>query len=187
MERTPRPHQSPADCSALSPGPTGDVGHKPTPRDVIGAIRDDTVAVRAPWNEKGGLTPRLNLGLIAGLIVIIAIGGAACSGGSSTTGGADLSPAAQRGEQLSRSNGCAGCHGQNFEGGAGPSWIGLAGSEVKLVDGTTVVADDAYLIAAIGAPSQELVDGYTLKMPANNLSDAEIDDIVAYINTLADG
>ena len=52
--------------------------------------------------------------------------------------------------------------------------------------GTTVVADDAYLTAAIAEPSRDLVDGYTLKMPANNLDDTEIADIVAYINALAD-
>jgi cytochrome c oxidase subunit 2 len=88
------------------------------------------------------------------------------------------------GEQLSRSMGCAGCHGQDFGGGAGPEWIGLAGSDVELEDGTIVVADTAYLIRAIADPSAELVAGYTLKMPANNLTDAEIADIVAYIETL---
>ena len=94
---------------------------------------------------------------------------------------------AVNGEQLSRSKGCAGCHGPDFGGGAGPGWIGLAGSDVELADGTVVVADTDYLIRAIADPSAELVADYTLKMPANNLSDAEIADIVAYIETLADG
>jgi cytochrome c oxidase subunit 2 len=88
------------------------------------------------------------------------------------------------GEQLSRSNGCAGCHGPDFGGGAGPSWIGLAGSDVELADGTVVVADTAYLTRAIADPSAELVADYNLKMPANRLSDAEIADIVAFIETL---
>ncbi len=127
--------------------------------------------------------------LAAGVTLILVIGAVACGSEAGTAGDSaiDLSPAAKNGEQLSRTNGCAGCHGQNFEGGAGPGWIGLAGSEVTLVDGSTLVADDAYLTAAIADPSKDLVDGYTLKMPANNLSDAEIADIVAYINTLADG
>ena len=43
-----------------------------------------------------------------------------------TSGGASVT----NGEQLARSSGCAGCHGQNFGGGAGPSLVGLAGSEV---------------------------------------------------------
>jgi cytochrome c oxidase subunit 2 len=100
--------------------------------------------------------------------------------GATVAGGAD--PA--NGEQLSRSSGCAGCHGQDFGGGAGPGWIGLAGSDVELTDGTVVVADTAYLTRAIADPSAELVAGYNLKMPANNLSDAEIADIVAFIETL---
>lgn len=100
--------------------------------------------------------------------------------GATVAGGGD--PA--NGEQLSRSSGCAGCHGQDFGGGAGPEWIGLAGSDVELADGTVVVADTAYLTRAIADPSAELVAGYNLKMPANRLSDAEIADIVAFIETL---
>lgn len=91
------------------------------------------------------------------------------------------------GEQLSRSQGCAGCHGPDFGGGAGPEWIGLAGSEVTLADGSTVVADTAYLVRAIADPAAELVAGYNLRMPANSLSDEEIAHIVAFIETLADG
>ena len=127
--------------------------------------------------------------IAAGVTLILTVGAAACGGDDGTADDAaatELSPAAQNGEQLSRSMGCAGCHGQNFEGGAGPSWIGLAGSQVTLVDGSTLLADDAYLTAAIANPSRDLVADYTLKMPANNLTDAEIADIVAYINTLAD-
>jgi cytochrome c oxidase subunit 2 len=100
--------------------------------------------------------------------------------GATVAGGGD--PA--NGEQLSRSSGCAGCHGQDFGGGAGPGWIGLAGSDVELADGTVVVADRAYLTRAIADPSAELVADYNLKMPANSLSDAEIADIVAFIETL---
>ena len=100
-----------------------------------------------------------------------------------SAGGGD----AVRGEQLARSTGCAGCHGQDFGGGAGPSLVGLAGAEVPLEDGTTVIADTAYLIRSIADPGAEVVADYNLRMPANNLSDAEIADVVAYIETLADG
>lgn len=126
--------------------------------------------------------------IAAGVTAIMAVGGASCASDATSgdSAASDLSPTAQRGEQLARSSGCAGCHGQDFGGGAGPGWVGLAGSEVTLVDGTTVVADDAYVTAAIAEPSKDLVDGYTLKMPPNNLDDAEVADIVAYINALAD-
>jgi cytochrome c1 len=50
-----------------------------------------------------------------------------------------------------------------------------------------VIADDEYLTAAIADPSAQIREGYNLRMPANNLTDEEIADIVAYINSLADG
>jgi cytochrome c oxidase subunit 2 len=107
----------------------------------------------------------------------------ATASGSANSGGGD----AVNGEQLARSMGCAGCHGQNFGGGAGPSLVGLAGTDVLLADGTTVLADTAYLTRAIANPSADLVADYNLRMPANGLNDAEIADIVAFIETLADG
>jgi cytochrome c oxidase subunit 2 len=103
--------------------------------------------------------------------------------GTSAGGGGDP----VKGEELARSTGCAGCHGQDFGGGAGPSLVGLAGSEVLLEDGTIVVADTAYLVRSIADPSAERVADFNLNMPANSLSDEEIDDVVAYIETLADG
>lgn len=103
------------------------------------------------------------------------------------TAGGGAGGDAVNGEELARSMGCAGCHGQDFGGGAGPPLVGLAGSEVLLDDGSTVVADQAYLVRSIADPSAELVADYNLRMPANSLSDAEIDDVVAFIETLADG
>jgi cytochrome c oxidase subunit II len=140
-------------------------------------------------------------GAATAVTTVMALAAVSCGGGADDTqSGAiadresstvDGSPATAGvdpvvGEQLSRSSGCAGCHGQNFDGGAGPGWIGLAGSERMLADGTTVVADTDYLIRAIAEPSAEVVAGYSLRMPANNLSDAEIVDIVAFIETLSD-
>lgn len=130
-----------------------------------------------------GRSMRLLLGVV--VTIAMAVSGVACGADAGSDAGPSLPPAAASGRQLAQSSGCAGCHGQNFEGGAGPSLVGLAGSEVQLADGTTVIADDAYLTRAITNPADQLVDGYTLKMPANNLSDAEVADIVAFIKTLA--
>jgi cytochrome c oxidase subunit 2 len=127
--------------------------------------------------------------LAAGITALMAVGSVACGSDAepSSQGTADPTSSVAIGEQLSRSQGCAGCHGTNFEGGAGPGWVGLAGSEIRLTDGTTVIADDEYLTTAIADPAAQLHEGYTLRMPANNLTDDEIADIVAYINSLADG
>jgi cytochrome c oxidase subunit 2 len=85
---------------------------------------------------------------------------------------------------VSNSNGCASCHGTDGQGGAGPKWVGLAGSDVTLEDGIVVVADDDYLRRAVVDPSAEIVAGYTLKMPENSLGDDEVADVIAYIHDL---
>jgi cytochrome c oxidase subunit 2 len=146
--------------------------------------------------------------LAAGVTLTMALAAVACGGGDDegTTGApattaapgvvttqappantAPLDPAAQRGQEISRTQGCAGCHGADFGGGAGPSWIGLAGSEVLLADGTTVVADDAYLVRSIAEPNAQIVADYALQMPANSLTDEQIADVVAFIKTLSGG
>lgn len=141
------------------------------------------------------------LALATGTTVALAVAAVACGDDGDESGAVVDAPvssdasgdpaaagaSAETGEQLSRSQGCAGCHGRDFEGGAGPGWVGLAGSEILLADGTTVIADDEYLTTAIADPSAQLHEGYTLRMPANNLTDEEIAHIVAYINSLADG
>ncbi len=113
------------------------------------------------------------------LLAALAVGVGACGGSSS-----DLSELAQRGKETSNNNGCASCHGANGQGGVGPTWIDLAGSEVELADGSTVVADEAYLLRSILEPDAEIVAGYTLKMPVNGLSEAEAADVVSYIEEL---
>jgi cytochrome c oxidase subunit 2 len=129
--------------------------------------------------------------LVAGssLTLVLAVAAVACGSdadqaGSGAAPASAATDAAAYGEQLSRSSGCAGCHGANFGGGAGPGWIGLAGSERELTDGSVVIADTEYLIRAIADPAAELVADYTLRMPANNLSDDEIAAIVAFIESL---
>jgi cytochrome c oxidase subunit 2 len=104
------------------------------------------------------------------------------------SGGADvtLSEAGARGRKIALSSGCAGCHGANGQGGVGPTWKGLAGSDVELRDGSVIVADDAYLVRAIKEPGADLRAGYNLQMPQNRLSDAEIADVVAYIKDLGE-
>ena len=95
-----------------------------------------------------------------------------------------LSPVASQGRDLARSSGCAACHGRNGDGGVGPAWKGLAGSTVAFTGSTSTVADTEYLSASISDPSAQLRQGYSLKMPENDLSAEEIEKIVAYIEEL---
>jgi cytochrome c oxidase subunit II len=94
----------------------------------------------------------------------------------------------QRGQALSQNNGCLACHSLTGAKGIGPTWKGLAGEVVKLVDGTTVTADDAYLQEAIVNPNKQITAGFPPGvMPQtykNVLSDQQIQDIIAYMKTI---
>ena len=48
-----------------------------------------------------------------------------------------------------------------------------------------VTADDAYLTESIVDPTAQVVDGFTVAMPATDLTDDEVADLVAYIGSLA--
>ncbi|QIZ76709.1 c-type cytochrome [Ferrimonas lipolytica] len=88
------------------------------------------------------------------------------------------------GKALALSKGCIACHKATSDGLIGPGWGGLAGSERSFVDGTTAIADDAYLRAAITNPNAQIVEGFVPSMPAMPLTDAEVEALVEYINTL---
>ena len=90
-----------------------------------------------------------------------------------------------RGEQVADDKGCVACHGVAGVGGVGPKWTGLFGSQRNLESGETVVADGPYLERSIADPAAQVVQGYTVEMPENDLTASEIDDVVAYIESLS--
>jgi cytochrome c oxidase subunit 2 len=90
-----------------------------------------------------------------------------------------------RGKVLVANNGCAACHTIDGTKSIGPTWLGLAGSQVELVGGATVTADDDYLAESIRAPQAKIVAGFeNQQMLQFNLTDEQIADIIAYIKTL---
>jgi cytochrome c oxidase subunit II len=91
---------------------------------------------------------------------------------------------AAAGAKLFLQLGCATCH--VTEGtGSGPSLQGMFGRELKLQNGRTVVADDAFLRSTILNPVP--VPGYPPIMPTfqGQMSEDEILQIIAYIKSLA--
>lgn len=96
--------------------------------------------------------------------------------------------AVARGMQLAIDKGCAACHTVDGTPSTGPTWKGLAGSTRPLESGETVVADKAYLFNSIVDPGAQIVEGFPAIMPttyADSLTEAEINDLVAYIQSLA--
>jgi cytochrome c oxidase subunit 2 len=98
--------------------------------------------------------------------------------------------------------GCVACHSVDGAPGVGPTWQGLYLREEQMADGTTVVADEAYIRNAILNPNAQIVQGYNPNIMPQNYVDqfvvkqdeiatsegVEIDiveDLIAYIKTLS--
>jgi cytochrome c oxidase subunit 2 len=117
---------------------------------------------------------------VSGALLIALVVAVGCGGSV----GSDLSPQAADGRRVANTSGCASCHGADGSGGVGPAFVGLYGSEVTLADGSTVVADDAYLRRSITDPDAERVEGYAVNMPSTDLDVDEIEAVLAYIREL---
>jgi cytochrome c oxidase subunit 2 len=99
----------------------------------------------------------------------------------------DKSPA-EAGAQLFTSLACSNCHLENNTG-RGPSLQRLYGSAVKLGDGATVKADDAYLRESILNPGAKTVAGYPNDMPTFQglVTEEQVAMIIQYIKSIGPG
>ncbi len=120
------------------------------------------------------------------MLALFAVALLPACGADGSTAGVELPPAATEGREVTRDKGCAACHGSNGDGGVAPPFVGLFGSEVELQGGEPVIADREYIVESIVDPGAKLVEGYNLPMPRTELSPAEIDAVVAYIEALAE-
>ncbi len=92
-----------------------------------------------------------------------------------------------RGQQLATSYGCVNCHSIDGSPKTGPTWLHLYESNVKLSDGSTVVADDNYLKTSIINANVQIVAGFPSNvMPdfSTVLDQTMVESLVAYIKTL---
>lgn len=87
-----------------------------------------------------------------------------------------------------RNNYCVGCHTTLGGKANGPTFLGLAGSEVTLESGETVIADDAYLRRSIVDPRAQIVAGFPSElMPdffGDTLTEQDINNVIEYIKSL---
>jgi cytochrome c oxidase subunit II len=92
-----------------------------------------------------------------------------------------------RGQLVVAQNGCASCHSTDGTKGIGPTWAHLYQSVVTLDNGAKVTADQTYLVNSVLQPNLQVVAGYPPnRMPnfADSLTQKNVDDIVAYIESL---
>ena len=93
---------------------------------------------------------------------------------------------ATRGLEVARQNGCVACHTLDGTVGIGPSWLGMYGKTETMVDGSTVVVDDAYIIESIVRPDAKQVQGYENLMIRYFISEEDIAALVEFTRQLAE-
>jgi cytochrome c oxidase subunit 2 len=116
--------------------------------------------------------------------VSAAAGAAGAGAGAVGAGGGVAADLGAQGKLLAQARGCIACHSIDGAPGVGPTWKGLYGKNETLDNGSSVVADDAYLAQAIADPKASIVKGYPPVMPQQPWSDAELAALVGYIKTL---
>jgi mono/diheme cytochrome c family protein len=141
-----------------------------------------------PKVESGSLEHRLELAHRPTLLPVMAAAAAApvAAPAAATAAETPADPAAH-GQALATQFACNACHSTGTQRLVGPGWGGLYGSQVKLADGSTVTADDAYLAESILHPDAKVVDGFpkgTMPNYSGQLTDADVTALVAYLRSL---
>ena len=92
-------------------------------------------------------------------------------------------PPITAGAKLFTKYGCLQCHGQTA-----PTLAGLYGRQVKLEDGSTVIANEQYIRDSILNPPLQVVSGFGRQMPSykGQLSEDQVLSMIAYIKALGD-
>jgi cytochrome c oxidase subunit 2 len=90
-----------------------------------------------------------------------------------------------QGKALAQSKGCVACHTIDGSSGVGPTWKGLYGKMETMANGSTELVDDAYIKDFVGNPSKRVVKGFAPIMPKVDLSDEELNALVAYIKSFS--
>jgi cytochrome c oxidase subunit 2 len=91
------------------------------------------------------------------------------------------------GQKLYSKKACASCHTVTGAKLVGPSWKGIWGKQ-ETTDHGSVKVDEAYIRESILDPQAKIVSGFPPTMPPfrGQITDQEIDEIVAYIKSLKD-
>jgi len=100
-------------------------------------------------------------------------------------GGAHVGTMAQAGEKLYKDLACAVCHREDATG-LGPTLEGLYGNAVALDDGSSVVADEAYLRESVVNPSAKIVAGFQPMMPTyqGQVNEEGLLQLIEYMKSL---
>lgn len=192
-----------ASCHVLADaGATGKVG--PSLDDAFAGPRkqgfDDSTIQNVVRDQISIAAPPMPRNLVTGsgadavAAYVAQVAGKPVQGGgvAAATTTAPAAPAAggaARGKSLYSSLGCQACHSLDGSKGIGPTFKGLAGSQVNLVGGQTVTADDAFLLESILDPDKQIVSGYqagvmSATIKPRQVAEADAKAIVDFIKSL---
>ena len=123
------------------------------------------------------------------MLVALAIAIGAC-GNREVAAPVTDDPQVQAGYGLIVERSCTNCHSVDGSSAAGPTWQGLNGRTVTLIDGRTLTVDDAYLARALLDPDADVREGYakgtmsSFLRSQDPLTTEQVDQMVAYLKTL---
>ncbi len=120
----------------------------------------------------------LGAGAVAGSLLF-----AACDSGNASNSSNDKAGDKVAGEKVYNTKGCNGCHSTDGSQRTGPSFKGIWGTEVELEGGKKVKVDQAYVTRSIKEPGTDVVKGFSPVMPTLQVSDQEIADVSAFIES----
>lgn len=93
-----------------------------------------------------------------------------------------------RGRDVATTQGCTACHTTDGTTLIAPSWQDLMGRTEIMVDGTSVVVDEAYLRESILDPAAKVVEGYIPGMMpttyGSSIPPEDLEALVAYLTSL---
>ena len=93
---------------------------------------------------------------------------------------------ADRGKEVFNEKGCNACHSVNGTRVVGPTMKGLAGIKREFADGSSAVADDAYLRESILLSGAKIVKDYPAAMPIfkGQIEEEDVSALIDYIKSL---
>jgi cytochrome c oxidase subunit 2 len=101
---------------------------------------------------------------------------------------AELQPMSlvEQGRKIYETKSCNTCHSTDGTNKIGPTWKGLYGSEVELVDGKKVTEDDTFIHTCITDPNSVRVKGYGPVMPTFKgvLTEQDIAAVIAFMKSI---
>jgi cytochrome c oxidase subunit 2 len=97
-----------------------------------------------------------------------------------------VGPPPAQGRHIYEKHQCIGCHSVDGTRMTGPTWKNMWGNPVDFESGPSLVVDAAYIRESILQPSAKIVKTFSNVMPPQSLKDEEINEVIAYIQTLSD-